>query len=92
MAGNVDRRLSTLTIGEDKHGQDRKITLPPATATAYALRHPTITDLIALHKLDTLTVAQLSGTSPLMIEQPQVSFTAFHYTPQSRTNTGDWGS
>jgi integrase len=42
--------------------------LPPA-ATAYALRHSTITDLIALHKLDTLTVAQLSGTSLLMIEK-----------------------
>lgn len=42
--------------------------LPPA-ATAYALRHSTITDLIALHHLDTMTVAQLSGTSVLMIEQ-----------------------
>lgn len=116
VAGNFDKRLSTLTIGRDKHGQDRKITLPPATAaffaeqckdklptapllarangsawnkdawkypikdaviaadlpataTAYALRHSTITDLIALHKLDTLTVAQLSGTSLLMIEK-----------------------
>lgn len=116
VAGNFDKRLSTLTIGKDKHGQDRKITLPsatatffaeqckgklptapllaradgsvwnkdawkypikdaviaaelPAAATAYALRHSTITDLIALHKLDTLTVAQLSGTSLLMIEK-----------------------
>jgi integrase len=116
VAGNFDKRLSTLTIGKDKHGQDRKITMPPATAmffaqqgkdklptapllaradgsawnkdawkypfkdaviaaelpataTAYALRHSTITDLIALHKLDTLTVAQLSGTSLLMIEK-----------------------
>ena len=116
VAGNFDKRLSTLTIGKDKHGQDRKITLPTATAaffteqgkdklptapllaradgsawnkdawkypikdaviaaelpiaaTAYALRHSTITDLIALHKLDTLTVAQLSGTSLLMIER-----------------------
>lgn len=42
--------------------------LPPA-ATAYALRHSTITDLIALHRLDTMTVAQLSGTSLAMIEQ-----------------------
>ena len=116
VAGNFDKRLSTLTVGIDKHGQDRKITLPPATAgffaeqckdklptapllaradgsawnkdawkypfkdaviaaelpitaTAYALRHSTITDLIALHRLDTLTVAQLSGTSLLMIEK-----------------------
>jgi integrase len=42
--------------------------LPPA-ATAYALRHSTITDLIALHRLDTMTVAQLSGTSLAMIEK-----------------------
>jgi integrase len=116
LAGNFDKRLSTLTIGKDKNGQDRKITLPaataaffaahakdklptapllaraggkawdkdawkgpvkaavvaaelPAAATAYALRHSTITDLIALHKLDTLTVAQLSGTSLQMIEK-----------------------
>lgn len=116
VAGNFDKRLSTLTIGKDKHGQDRKITLPlataaffaeqckgklptapllaradgsawnkdawkypikdaviaaelPVAATAYALRHSTITDLVALHGLDTLTVAQLSGTSLLMIEK-----------------------
>ena len=42
--------------------------LPPA-ASAYALRHSTITDLIALHKLDTMTVAVLSGTSLAMIEK-----------------------
>lgn len=41
--------------------------LPPA-ATAYALRHSVITDLV--HSgLDTLTVAQLSGTSVAMIEK-----------------------
>jgi len=113
---DFDKRLNTLTIGKDKSGADRKITLPvltaeffaercngrsrtspllvraggaawnkdswkypvkdaviaaglPATATAYALRHSTITDLIALHRLDTLTVAQLSGTSLQMIEK-----------------------
>lgn len=116
VVANFDRRLSTLTIGKDKHGGDRKITLPPATAeffaaqckdklpgapllarangaawnkdawkypvkeavlsaglpggtTAYSLRHSTITDLVALHRLDTMTVAQLSGTSLLMIEK-----------------------
>lgn len=116
LTGNFDRRLATLTIGTDKHGRDRKITLPPSTAaffveqaqdklpgapllaradgspwnkdawkypvkdaviaaglpttaTAYSLRHSTITDLIARHRLDTLTVAQLSGTSLLMIER-----------------------
>lgn len=116
VVANFDKRLCTLTIGKDKNGQDRKITLPKATAeffeqqtkgklpaapllsradgsawnkdswkyplkdavkaaglpvnaTAYALRHSTITDLIALHKLDTLTVAQLSGTSLQMIEK-----------------------
>jgi integrase len=115
-AGDFDKRLATLTIGKDKAGADRKITLPKDTAaffaeqakgktpaapllaradgsawnkdswkypikdaviaaelppnvTAYALRHSTITDLIALHKLDTLTVAQLSGTSLQMIEK-----------------------
>lgn len=31
VVGNFDKRLSTLAIGKDKHGQDRKITLPPAT-------------------------------------------------------------
>lgn len=115
-AGGFDKRLSTLVIGKDKAGNDRRITLPPATAaflagqaknklpaapllaradgrrwdkdawkypikdavkaaglppatTAYALRHSTITDLVAVHKLPTLTVAQLSGTSVLMIER-----------------------
>lgn len=115
-AGSFDKRLGVLTVGKDKAGQDRKITLPPATAaffaeqakdklpgapliaradgqfwnkdswkypfkdaviaanlppaaTAYALRHSTITDLIALHRLDTMTVATLSGTSLAMIEK-----------------------
>jgi integrase len=115
-AGSFDKRLSVLTVGKDKHGQDRKINLPPVTAaffaeqaanklpgapllsetngkfwnkdtwkkpfkkaaakavlpakaTTYALRHSTITDLIALHHLDTMTVAQLSGTSVMMIEK-----------------------
>lgn len=39
----------------------------PKVITAYALRHSTITDLIARHGLDLLTVAQLAGTSPAMI-------------------------
>lgn len=115
-AGSFDKRLGVLTVGKDKAGQDRKISLPPTTAaffteqvqnklptaplvgradgqfwnkdswkypfkaaalaaelpttaTAYALRHSTITDLIALHHLDTMTVAQLSGTSVVMIEK-----------------------
>lgn len=113
---NYDKRLGVLTIGKDKAGRDRKISLPastaaffneqsadklptapliargdgsfwvkdawkrifkkaaaaanlPPAATAYALRHSTITDLIALHRLDTMTVAQLSGTSLNMIEK-----------------------
>ena len=113
---NFDKRLGVLTVGKDKSGRDRKISLPettaaffatqakdklptapllaradgqfwnkdswkypfkaaalaaklPPAATAYALRHSTITDLIALHRLDTMTVAQLSGTSLAMIEK-----------------------
>ena len=115
-SGSFDKRLGVLTVGKDKAGRDRKITLPtttaeffaeqvknklpnapllarvdgqfwnkdswkgpvkdaavmaklPSTTTAYALRHSTITDLIALHHLDTMTVALLSGTSLTMIEK-----------------------
>jgi site-specific recombinase XerD len=39
-----------------------------ATVTAYALRHSAITDLVT-SGLDLLTVAQISGTSVLMIER-----------------------
>jgi len=41
----------------------------PDNATAYALRHSAITDLLSLHRLDTATVAALSGTSLAMIEK-----------------------
>ncbi len=41
----------------------------PEAATAYALRHSTITDLLSLHGLDTLSVATLAGTSLAMIEK-----------------------
>lgn len=114
-AKNFDKRLGVLTVGQDKWGKDRKITLPvetaaffavhtanklpgapllaradgefwnrdswkkpikeavaaaglPAAATAYTLRHSVITDLIAVVRLDTMTVAILSGTSLAMIE------------------------
>lgn len=40
----------------------------PTTATAYTLRHSTITDLVQ-GGLDLLTVAQVSGTSVAMIER-----------------------
>jgi len=40
----------------------------PADATAYTLRHSTITDLVS-GGLDLLTIAQISGTSVLMIEK-----------------------
>lgn len=113
---NFDKRLGVLTIGKDKHGNDRKIGLPDAAATffaaqsenkppaapllsradggawnkdawkypikdaaraaglpeattAYALRHSVITDLVKLQRLDLLTVAQLAGTSVVMIEK-----------------------
>lgn len=49
----------------------------PDAVTAYALRHSVITDLI--HSgLDTLTVAQLSGTSVLMIEKHYGHLTRQH--------------
>jgi integrase len=41
----------------------------PSQATTYSLRHSTITDLIVIHGMDILTVAQLSGTSVAMIEK-----------------------
>ena len=34
-AGDFDKRLQVLKIGKDKHGQDRKIKLPPATAQLF---------------------------------------------------------
>lgn len=52
--------------------------LPPST-TAYTLRHSVITDLIH-GGLDTLTVAQLSGTSLAMIEKNYGHLTREHAT------------
>jgi integrase len=49
----------------------------PEGVTSYAIRHSVITDLI--HSgLDTLTVAQLSGTSVLMIEKHYGHLTRDH--------------
>lgn len=124
--GNFDKRLNSLTVGKDKAGQDRKITLPastaaffneqakdklpsaplfaradgaawnkdswkypfkaaviaaelPTAATAYALRHSTITDLVT-KGLDTMTVSQLAGTSIAMIEKHYGHHRAAHAT------------
>jgi integrase len=49
----------------------------PDNVTAYTLRHSVITDLIHAG-LDTLTVAQLSGTSVLMIEKHYGHLTRDH--------------
>jgi hypothetical protein len=114
-AGDFDKRTSELTIGKDKTGRPRRITIPvaaaallgeqaagklpsaplfmrgngarwnkdswklpiaaavkaaglPSAATAYTLRHSTITDLVGAG-LPLLTIAQISGTSAEMIER-----------------------
>ena len=41
----------------------------PAGTVAYALRHSVITDLIALHGLNTVAVARIAGTSLQIIEK-----------------------
>jgi integrase len=51
----------------------------PQAATAYALRHSTITDLI-VKGLDTMTVSQLAGTSIAMIEKHYGHLRAEHAT------------
>ena len=51
----------------------------PMAATAYALRHSTITDLI-IKGLDTMTVSQLAGTSIVMIEKHYGHLRAEHAT------------
>jgi site-specific recombinase XerD len=123
-AGQFDKRLGVLTVGRDKAGGDRKISLPtetakffaercrgklpaapiftnsegrpwgrdtwgyqfgtaakragmPPKATTYSIRHSTITDLIHAG-VDSLTVAQLSGTSVGMIEKHYGHLTRDH--------------
>lgn len=113
--GDFDKRTAELTVGRDKTGRPRRITIPaaaaallgnqasgklpgaplfmrgngtrwtkdswklpiaaavkaarlPAAATAYTLRHSTITDLVGAG-LPLLTIAQISGTSAEMIER-----------------------
>ncbi|NCP18648.1 MAG: tyrosine-type recombinase/integrase [Erythrobacter sp.] len=115
LVADFDKRTRTLTIGKDKHGRPRQITVPETAAeflgsqakdklpaaplfsrrdgrawnkdawkhpikdavsaaklasgvSAYTLRHSVITDLIR-DSLPALTVAQLSGTSVVMIER-----------------------
>ncbi|WP_287879577.1 tyrosine-type recombinase/integrase [Acidovorax sp.] len=122
--GNFDKRLGVLTIGKDKAGGDRKISLPdsttaffashckdklpgafiltnsvgspwdkdvwgyqfekaaalaalPSKASTYSIRHSTITDLIHAG-VDSLTVAQLAGTSVAMIEKHYGHLTRDH--------------
>lgn len=114
-AGDFDKRTAELTVGKDKTGRPRRITIPaaaaallgeqaagklpaaplfmrsngkrwtrdswkvpisaavraaglPEAATAYTLRHSTITDLVGAG-LPLLTIAQISGTSAEMIER-----------------------
>ena len=52
----------------------------PLEATAYSLRHSTITDLIVKSKLDLVTLAQISGTSVLMIQKHYAHLVHDHVT------------
>lgn len=121
---HFDKRLGVLTIGKDKAGGHRKISLPdstaaffaahckdklpgtciltnsagrpwgrdtwgyqfekaaasvelPSKATTYSIRHSTITDLIHAG-VDSMTVAQLAGTSVGMIEKHYGHLTRDH--------------
>ena len=58
-------------------GQAAKRAEMPPKATTYSIRHSTITDLIHAG-VDTLTVAQLSGTSVAMIEKHYGHLTQDH--------------
>ncbi len=91
-ANQVESKLPTAFLftrdGGEKWGKDawkgpvkeaaRAAGLPDST-TAYTLRHSVITDLIH-DGLDTLTVAQLSGTSLAMIEKHYGHLTQSHAT------------
>ena len=48
--------------------------LPAAGATAYAMRHARISELLQLHGIDPLTVAAQTGTSLAMIERAYLRF------------------
>lgn len=51
-------------VNEEARGKDRI----PLEASAYSFRHARISELLQIHKIDPLTVAQQTGTSLRMIE------------------------
>lgn len=69
MLARADGKFWNKDSWKDPFKDAAKAAKLPVDAVAYNLRHSAITDLIALHRLDTMTVAVLSGTSLPMIEK-----------------------
>lgn len=61
------------TIGEANKKARGKARIPPA-ASAYSFRHARISELLQVHGVDPLTVAQQTGTSLAMIEKAYFRF------------------
>lgn len=63
-------RAAIAAHNAEAKGKDRL----PASATAYAMRHARISELLQLHGVDPLTVAAQTGTSMAMIERAYLKF------------------
>lgn len=63
-------RTAIARVNEKARGRDR---IPPR-ASAYGFRHARISELLQVHGVDPLTVAQQTGTSIAMIEKAYMRF------------------
>jgi integrase len=63
-------RAAVATHNENAKGKDRL----PSGIGAYAFRHARISELLQIHGIDPLTVAQQTGTSLAMIEKAYLKF------------------
>jgi integrase len=63
-------RVAVAKVNEKARGEDRI----PSGASAYSFRHARISELLQIHGVDPLTVAQQTGTSIAMIEKAYMRF------------------
>jgi hypothetical protein len=74
--GHLWARRVRAAIEKHNNATEKEVDKIPELASAYSFRHTRISELLQVHNIDPITVAQQTGTSVAMIEKTYLKFIA----------------